>query len=126
MKLRTKLNSVSKAKISVNDMVIKAAALACIKVPETNSSWMPDGTHIRKYKNVNMNIAVQTEHGLMTPVLENANLKGLEQIATEVKDLATRARDKKLKPNEFIGGTFTVSNMGMFGVHSFSAIINPP
>lgn len=124
IKLRAKLNTVAKSKISVNDMVIKAASMACIKVPETNSSWM--GDFIRKYKNVNMSVAVQTPHGLMAPTLMNTNLKGLEEIANEVKDIAARARENKLKPEELAGGTFTISNMGMFGVHNFSAIINPP
>jgi pyruvate dehydrogenase E2 component (dihydrolipoamide acetyltransferase) len=73
-----------------------------------------------------MSIAVQTDRGLMSPVLANAHSKGLEQIATEVKDIAARARDNKLKPHEFSGGTFTISNLGMFGVHNFTAIINPP
>jgi pyruvate dehydrogenase E2 component (dihydrolipoamide acetyltransferase) len=124
IKLRAKLNSVSKTKISVNDMVIKAVSMACIKVPETNSSWM--GDFIRRYKHVNMSVAVQTPHGLMAPTIMNTNLKGLEEIANEVKDIAARARDNKLKPEELAGGTFTLSNMGMFGVHNFSAIINPP
>jgi pyruvate dehydrogenase E2 component (dihydrolipoamide acetyltransferase) len=83
MKLRTKLNAVSKTKISVNDLVIKAASLAAIKVPETNSQWV-DGTIIRKFKNVNMSVAVSTDYGLLVPVVENTNLKGLEQIAHEV------------------------------------------
>jgi pyruvate dehydrogenase E2 component (dihydrolipoamide acetyltransferase) len=73
-----------------------------------------------------MSVAVQTDRGLMSPVIENTNLKGLEQIAFDVKDIAARARDNKLKLNELSGGTFTISNLGMFGVHSFSAIINPP
>jgi len=105
-------------------MVIKAASLAAVKVPGTNSEWR--GDFIRQYKNVNMSIAVQTEHGLMVPVVTNTNLKGLEEIASEIKDLAARARENKLKPNELSGGTFTISNLGMYGVHNFSAIINPP
>ena len=105
-------------------MIIKAASMACLKVPETNSTWM--GDFIRRYKNVNMSIAVQTDYGLMAPVVFNTNLKGLEEIASEVKDIAGRARNNKLKTNELSGGTFTISNMGMMGVHNFSAIINPP
>lgn len=124
MKLRGRLNAVSKTKISVNDMVIKAASMACVRVPETNSQWM--GEFIRKFKNVNMCVAIQTDHGLMAPALTNTNLKGLEEIAAEVKDVAARARENKLKPDELSGGTFTISNLGMYGVHSFSAIINPP
>lgn len=124
IKLRAKLNSVAKSKISVNDMVIKAASMASVKVPETNSSWM--GEYIRRYKNVNMSVAVQTDFGLMAPTIFNTNLKGLEEISAEVKDIAARARENKLKPDELAGGTFTISNLGMYGVHNFSAIINPP
>lgn len=124
IRLRTKLNTVSKSKISVNDFVIKAAAMASVRVPETNSAWM--GDFIRKYKHVNMCVAIQTNHGLMAPSLACANLKGLEEIAQEVKDIAARAKEMKLRPEELSGGTFTVSNLGMFGVHNFSAIINPP
>lgn len=124
IKLRSKLNNVAKSKISVNDMVIKAASLASIRVPEANSHWM--GDFIRRYKNVNMSVAVQTPHGLMAPTLTATNLKGLEEIAAEVKDIAARARENKLKPEELSGGTFTISNLGMYGVHNFSAIINPP
>lgn len=124
IKLRAKLNTATKSKISVNDMVIKAASLAAVKVPETNSSWM--GDFIRRYRNVNMCVAVQTDFGLMAPVINSTNLKGLEEIAAEVKDIAARARENKLKPEELSGGTFTLSNLGMFGVHNFSAIINPP
>jgi pyruvate dehydrogenase E2 component (dihydrolipoamide acetyltransferase) len=122
--LRGRLNKMSPSKISVNDMMIKAGALAAIKVPAVNSSWME--TVIRQYKNVDMSCAVQTEHGLITPIVTNANLKGLASISAEIKDLAGRARENKLKPHEFQGGTFTISNLGMFGTNSFSAIINPP
>lgn len=124
MKLRSRLNAVAKTKISVNDMVVKAASLACVRVPETNSSWL--GEAIRRYRNVNMCVAVQTDFGLMAPVITNTHLKGLEDIAAEVKDIAARARENKLKPDELSGGTFTISNLGMFGVHNFSAIVNPP
>lgn len=105
-------------------MVIKATSLACLKVPATNSSW--HGDFMREYKNVDMSIAVQTETGLITPIVKHANLKGLEQIAAEVKSLAAKARENKLQPHEFQGGTFTISNLGMYGVSHFSAIINPP
>lgn len=124
IKLRGKLNTVAKSKISVNDMVIKAASLACVRVPETNSQWL--GEAIRKFNNVNMSVAVQTDFGLMAPVITNTHLKGLDEIAAEIKDIAARARENKLKPDELSGGTFTISNLGMFGVHNFSAIINPP
>ena len=122
--LRARLNNHTTSKISVNDLVMKAAAMAALKVPETNSSWQ--GDFVRQFSNVNMSFAVQTPHGLMAPVLRNINLKGLEQIATEVKDIAGRARTNKLTMEELSGGTFTISNMGMFGVSNFSAIINPP
>lgn len=122
--LRGKLNKHASSKISVNDMVIKAASLASTKVPQTNSQWMDD--FVRQFTNVNMCVAVQTDHGLMAPVLRNTNLKGLNEIATEIKDIAGRARDNKLKPEELSGGTFTISNLGMFGVNNFSAIVNPP
>lgn len=124
MKMRAKFNKVSAVKLSVNDFVMKAASMAAVKVPATNSSWMED--FIRQFRNVNMAFAVQTEHGLMAPVVTNVNLKGLEEISAEVKDIAGRARENKLKPEELTGGTFTVSNLGMFGVNNFSAIINPP
>ena len=124
MALRGKLNLVSETKLSVNDFVIKAASAAAVKVPETNSSWQQE--YVRQFKNVNMCFAVQTDFGLMAPCVSSTNLKGLEQISTEIKDIAGRARENKLKPAELDGGTFTVSNLGMFGVHNFSAIINPP
>ena len=124
MKLRAKLNKVSSSKISVNDFVMKASALASVRVPATNSSWM--GDFVRQYTNVNMSFAIQTDNGLMAPTLNNVNLKGLEQIATEVKEIAGRARENKLRPEELSGGTFTVSNLGMYGVNNFSAIVNPP
>lgn len=124
LKLRTRLNAMTKTKISVNDMVIKAASLASVKVPETNSSWL--GESIRRFKSVNMCVAIQTDFGLMAPTLFNTHLKGLEEIAAEVKDIASRARENKLRPEELQGGTFTISNLGMFGVHNFSAIVNPP
>lgn len=124
MKMRAKFNKVSSVKLSVNDFVMKAAAMAATKVPATNSSWMDD--FIRQFRNVNMSFAVQTDHGLMAPVVTNVNLKGLEEISAEVKDIAGRARENKLKPDELTGGTFTVSNLGMYGVNNFSAIINPP
>jgi len=111
-------------KISVNDFIIKASALSCLKVPETNSSWK--GTFIRKFASVDVNVAVSTDRGLITPIVYGAHTKGLFQIADDVKDLATRARSNQLKPEEFMGGTFTISNLGMFGVNNFSAVINPP
>jgi len=84
------------------------------------------GDFTRQFKHVNMNVAVQTDHGLMVPVVQNTNLKGLEEISKEVKDVAGKARENKLSPDQLSGGTFTISNMGMYGVHQFSAIVNPP
>jgi len=111
-------------KLSVNDFVIKASALALRKVPTVNSSWQ--GTSIRRYDNIDINVAVNTEKGLFTPIVRNADLLGLAAINNTVKVLADKARDGKLTPEEFTGGTFTISNLGMFGIKSFSAVINPP
>uniref|UniRef100_A0A7C8Z6Y9 Acetyltransferase component of pyruvate dehydrogenase complex n=1 Tax=Opuntia streptacantha TaxID=393608 RepID=A0A7C8Z6Y9_OPUST len=129
MELRNKLNSIQEAsggkRISVNDLVIKAAALALKKVPQCNSSWTND--YIRQYHNVNINVAVQTENGLYVPVVRDADKKGLSKIAEEVKQLAQKARENSLKPEDYEGGTFTVSNLGgPFGIRQFCAIINPP
>jgi len=98
--------------------------LSCLKIPETNSQW--NDTFIRQFKTVDMSVAVSTDQGLITPIVFDAQTKGLKEIAAEVKDLATRARSNKLKPEEFMGGTFTISNLGMYGVKHFSAMINPP
>ena len=114
----------SGVKLSVTDFVIRAAALALGKVPAANASWTDEA--ILLYEQVDMSVAVATPTGLITPIVKNAGAKGLAQISTEMKDLATRARDGKLKPEEFQGGTFSISNLGMFGVREFGAIINPP
>ncbi|NXG36818.1 ODP2 dehydrogenase, partial [Dromaius novaehollandiae] len=111
-------------KLSVNDFIIKASALACLKVPEANSSWMD--TVIRQNHVVDVSVAVSTPAGLITPIVFNAHIKGLASISKDVVSLATKAREGKLQPHEFQGGTFTVSNLGMYGVKNFSAIINPP
>lgn len=127
LKVRKDLNeqlAKDNIKISVTDLVIKAAALACKKVPEVNSSWMD--TFIRKYNNVDVNVAVATENGLITPIVFNAEKKGLTSISFDVTSLAQKARTNKLQPHEFQGGTFTVSNLGMYGIKNFTAIINPP
>ena len=127
MKLRAELNSRTAGdgiKLSVNDFVVKAAALACRKVPAANSSWQD--SVIRQYNYVDMSVAVSTDAGLITPIVKDADIKGLAAISAETKDLAKRARDNKLQPAEFQGGTFTISNLGMFGTTQFAAIINPP
>lgn len=123
IKLRERLNKVSPVKLSINDIIIKACAIACIKVPEANSSW--NETFIRKHKQVDISVAVQTDTGLITPIVFGADAKRLGEISQNVKELAAKAKEGKLKPQEFQGGTFTVSNLGMMGISSFNAIINP-
>uniref|UniRef100_A0A8C5F1V7 Acetyltransferase component of pyruvate dehydrogenase complex n=1 Tax=Gopherus evgoodei TaxID=1825980 RepID=A0A8C5F1V7_9SAUR len=125
LELRKELNKVSEnIKLSVNDFIIKASALACVKVPEANSSWLD--TVIRQNHVVDVSIAVSTPAGLITPIVFNAHIKGLASISKDVASLAAKAREGKLQPHEFQGGTFTVSNLGMYGIKNFSAIINPP
>lgn len=124
MEVREKLKGSSDVKLTVNDFVVKAAARALMKVPEVNSAWM--GDKIRRYSSVDISIAVQTEHGLMVPIVRAAERKGLAAISSDVKQLAAKAKEGKLQPSEFVGGTFTISNLGMLGVKSFAAIVNPP
>ncbi len=112
------------AKITVNDFVLKAAVQAAVKVPRVNASF--DGDAIVQYADVDLGIAVAIEDGLLTPVIRAAQNKSLREISEQVKDLASRARNKRMKPEEFQGGTFTVSNLGGMGIDSFSAVINPP
>ena len=131
LKLRQALNSAAdgKYKLSVNDFIIKAVAAALKKVPAVNSSWREkDGqVVVRQYNNVDISVAVATPVGLMTPIVKNAESIGLQAISSAVKDLGKRARDGKLKPEEYQGGTFTISNMGMNpAVERFTAVINPP
>jgi pyruvate dehydrogenase E2 component (dihydrolipoamide acetyltransferase) len=121
---RGKINEVSPVKISFNDFVLKACALALKQHPKVNSSWM--GDQIRRYGYVNIGVAVAVEEGLLVPVVRNADTKSLSQIAVEVKDFAQKAKDKKLQPQDWEGNTFTISNLGMFGIEDFTAIINPP
>ena len=124
---RAKINAMLEkqgVKVSVNDLVIKAAAVALKQVPEANASYSPEG--IAMHHHADIAIAVALEHGLITPIIRAAETKGLAQIALEAKDLAERARSKKLKPEEFQGGTFSISNLGMFGIKSFASIINEP
>jgi pyruvate dehydrogenase E2 component (dihydrolipoamide acetyltransferase) len=122
--LRRQLNGLGDVKLSVNDLLIKAAALALRKVPAANASWTDDA--ILRYGRVDISVAVAIEDGLITPIVKDADRKGLGAISAEMKDLATRARAGKLKPEEYQGGTFSISNLGMFGVTEFQAIINPP
>jgi len=121
---RAKMNDVSPIKISFNDMVLKACALALKQHPKVNSSWL--GDKIRFNHHVSIGVAVAVEEGLLVPVVRFADTKSLSQIADEVKTLAKKAKDKKLQPNEWEGNTFTISNLGMFGIEEFTAIINPP
>ncbi|KAA9345994.1 pyruvate dehydrogenase complex dihydrolipoamide acetyltransferase [Adhaeribacter soli] len=121
---RTSLNEISPVKISFNDMVIKAAAAALKQHPFVNSSWL--GDKIRINKQINIGVAVAVEEGLLVPVVRNADQKTLSQIAGEVKDLGGKAKSKKLQPSDWEGNTFTISNLGMFGIEEFTAIINPP
>ena len=122
-KINTQLDSKG-IKVSVNDMIIKAVAMALKAVPQANSSFTPEGIALHHHADIAMAVAI--DGGLITPIIRSAELKSLSQIATETKDLAARARERKLKPEEFQGGTFSVSNLGMFGIKQFASIINEP
>ena len=128
MKTRAELNKVTEAsggpKFTVNDFVLRAVIAAATRVPAVNAAFAGDS--IIQYSSVNLSVAVAVEEGLVTPVIRDAQQKSLREISESVKDLATRARNKKLKPEEYQGGTITVSNLGSYGIESFSAIINPP
>ena len=121
---RTKLNADGKTKISFNDMVLKATAMALKQHPKVNSSWM--GDFIRFNNNINIGVAVAVEDGLLVPVVRNADALSFSQIGVQVKDFAQKAKDKKLQPSDWEGNTFTISNLGMYGIDEFTAIINPP
>ncbi|KDR85111.1 hypothetical protein GALMADRAFT_233736 [Galerina marginata CBS 339.88] len=127
LKLREVFNKTLSAKdqkLSVNDFIVKAVACALADVPEANSAWL--GEVIRTYKKADICVAVATPTGLITPIVKDAGSKGLATISAETKALAKKARDGKLQPAEYQGGTFTISNLGMFGIEHFTAIINPP
>ncbi|PGG98097.1 pyruvate dehydrogenase complex dihydrolipoamide acetyltransferase [Helicocarpus griseus UAMH5409] len=131
LKLRQALNASSegKYKLSVNDFLVKACAAALLKVPAVNSHWIEENGQvtIRQHKTVDISVAVATPVGLITPIVKNVQALGLSSISSQIKDLGKRARDNKLKPEEYIGGTFTISNMGMNpAVERFTAVINPP
>ncbi|WP_266206005.1 pyruvate dehydrogenase complex dihydrolipoamide acetyltransferase [Pontibacter kalidii] len=121
---RASINEVSPVKVSFNDLVIKAAAAALRQHPAVNSSWL--GDKIRYNKHINIGVAVAVEEGLLVPVVRNADYKSLSAISAEVKDLGGKAKSKKLQPSDWEGNTFTISNLGMFGIEEFTAIINPP
>jgi pyruvate dehydrogenase E2 component (dihydrolipoamide acetyltransferase) len=110
--------------VSYNDIVLKATAVALRQHPNCNSHW--GGDHIRQFSRVHLGVAVAVEDGLITPIVRDAHLKGIAQIAEEVREMAGRAREKKLKPEEYTGATFSVSNLGMFGIEAFTGVINPP
>ena len=127
MALRAKINERFKdqgIKTSPNDMVIKAVAVALRRHPFVNAAWTGDAIHL--YEQVHIGVAVAVDEGLITPVIRDADRKGVSEIAAEVKELAGRAREKKLKPEEYTGSTFSISNLGMFGIEEFTAVINPP
>ena len=126
LRLRKELNQQAGefVKISVNDMLIRASALSLKHCPEANASYTPDGIAIHKHADIA--VAVSIESGLITPIIRQADNKGLSQISTEMKDLASRARERKLKPTEYQGGTFSISNLGMMGIKEFGSIINEP
>jgi pyruvate dehydrogenase E2 component (dihydrolipoamide acetyltransferase) len=124
---RTRVNELLKGeggKVSVNDFILKATAHALKRHPEVNAQWMGDG--IRRHFRVHLGVAVAVEDGLITPVIRDANEKGLAEISREVRELAARGREKRLRPEEYSGSTFSVSNLGMFGIHEFTGVINPP
>ena len=128
MRVRTELKSVREDddanKITVNDFILKAAVEAAIREPKVNASF--DKNAIVQYGDINLGVAVALEEGLVTPVVRQAQTKSLRELSAAVKDLAHRARSKRMKPEEFQGGTLTVSNLGSYGIDYFSAVINPP
>jgi pyruvate dehydrogenase E2 component (dihydrolipoamide acetyltransferase) len=121
---RASLNAIDGVKVSFNDMVVKSVACALKKHPNVNSAWM--GDFIRRNDHVHVGVAVAVEDGLLVPVVRFADSKGLMQISAEVREYAKKAKDKKLQPSDWEGNTFTISNLGMFGIESFTAIVNPP
>jgi pyruvate dehydrogenase E2 component (dihydrolipoamide acetyltransferase) len=126
LKIRSSINSKSndKYKISVNDMIIKAASASLLKVPQANASWESENT--KYYNTTDISVAVAIEGGLITPIIKDVQLKGLKDISDDMKILAAKAKEGKLLPEEYIGGSFSISNLGMYGIKEFSAVINPP
>lgn len=121
---RSSLNSISETKISLSDVIVKAVALTCLRVPQANATWTAAYTRVFHY--VDLSFAVQTDRGLFTPIIKDAHLLRIGEIAVKTKRLTQAAKDSTLQPEEFQGGTFTISNLGMLGVSQFSAVINPP
>ncbi len=128
--MRERLNALAeeqeRPKISYNDLITKASAVALRQHPDVNASYLPDQGEIRRYNHVHVGIAVAIDEGLLTPVIRHADRKGLAQIAEETRELAAGARERSLEPSDWEGSTFTTSNLGMFGIEEFTAIINPP
>jgi pyruvate dehydrogenase E2 component (dihydrolipoamide acetyltransferase) len=123
--MRKNINALDpELKLSINDIIIKVAAAALIQHPQVNASYQEK--HVRYYEHADIGVAVAIEDGLITPVVRAANQKTLSQIAAEVRDLAERARNRKLRPEEYMGASFSISNLGMFGIDEFTAVINPP
>jgi len=121
---RKRMNEIAPVKISMNDLIIKAAAAALIQNPKVNASWL--GDKIRINHHIHIGVAMAVDEGLLVPVVRFANQKSLSQISTEVKEYSGRAKEKKLQPEDWTGNTFTISNLGMFGIEEFTAIVNPP
>jgi pyruvate dehydrogenase E2 component (dihydrolipoamide acetyltransferase) len=127
MEARQRINGLLEAegrKISLNDLILRATAAALKKHPACNAHW--GGDHVRRFNRVHIGVAVAVEDGLITPVVRDADLKGVARIGAEVRELAGRAKEKRLQPEEYTGATFSISNLGMFGIHEFTAVINPP
>ena len=126
LKVRKAINfkSNDEYKISVNDMIIKASSAALLKVPKANASWENENT--KYFNNTDISVAVAIEGGLITPIVKNVQSKGLLEISVDMKDLANKAKEGKLQPEEYLGGSFSISNLGMYGIKEFSAVINPP
>jgi pyruvate dehydrogenase E2 component (dihydrolipoamide acetyltransferase) len=124
IKARKSMNTIDGVKISFNDLVVKAVAMSLRQHPAINSSWL--GDVIRRNHHVHIGVAVAVDEGLLVPVIRFADTKGLQQIGNEVRDYAQKAKDKKLQPSDWEGNTFTISNLGMFGIEAFTAIVNPP
>ncbi|WP_175135879.1 2-oxo acid dehydrogenase subunit E2, partial [Achromobacter pulmonis] len=122
--LRAQANQGGAVKLSVNDFIVRAAALALREVPEVNASWHDDA--IELHAGADISVAVATDGGLVTPIVRDADVKPLSAVAAEIVELASRAKVNRLKPEEFTGGSLTVSNLGMYGIKQFAAIINPP
>ena len=124
LSLRQQMNEIENVKISVNDFVIRAAALALLHHPNVNASWGDEA--IEQHGEIHIGVAVSTPEGLITPVVRNADKKSLAEIAGEIRGLADKAKNRKLRPEEYQGSTFTISNLGAWGIEEFTAIINPP